>query len=337
MARALELGELGRGYVSPNPMVGCVIVHGDKIIGEGFHQKCGGPHAEVNAINRVKEKDLLKDSTMYVTLEPCSHFGKTPPCADLIARNKLHRVVIATKDPNPEVNGNGIKILKQAGIEVIEGVLEKRSVELNRRFNTFHRRQRPYIILKWAQTGDGFLAREDFASKWISNKYSRQMVHKWRTEEDAVLVGKNTLKYDNPSLTARDWKGNNPVRIALDPNLEVRSSDLNLLDGTARTLIFNYLQDKAGKSAEYIKVDPDKTILQICDELCQRNIQSVIVEGGSLTISRFIESDLWDEARVFESEVRFEKGIPAPKLQMNPSGIKSVLNDQLYYYENGNH
>jgi diaminohydroxyphosphoribosylaminopyrimidine deaminase/5-amino-6-(5-phosphoribosylamino)uracil reductase len=219
MSRALELARLGFGKVSPNPMVGCIIVCEGKIIGEGFHQQYGGPHAEVNAIHSVKDKTLLKQSTVYVTLEPCAHYGKTPPCAKLLVEHLVKKVIISNVDPNPLVSGKGIEILRSAGIEVETGLLEQEGLELNKRFFKSIRENAPYIILKWAQTADGFIARDDFDSKWISNKISRKLVHKWRSEEDAILVGKNTAKYDNPTLNVRDWVGKDPLRIVIDHEL----------------------------------------------------------------------------------------------------------------------
>jgi diaminohydroxyphosphoribosylaminopyrimidine deaminase / 5-amino-6-(5-phosphoribosylamino)uracil reductase len=221
MQRAIQLAKLGLGNVAPNPMVGAVIVYNDIIIGEGYHQKYGEAHAEVNAINSVKNKELLNESTIYVSLEPCSHYGKTPPCANLIVENGIKKVVIGCSDPNPLVAGNGIKILIEAQIEVIDNVLEKECIELNKRFFTYINKNRPFIILKWAQTANGFIARENFDSKWISCEESRMWVHKWRAEEAAILVGKNTAKYDNPSLTVRDWNGKNPLRVVLDYHLEL--------------------------------------------------------------------------------------------------------------------
>ena len=213
MHRALELARNGAGKVSPNPMVGCVIVHNGTIIGEGWHQQFGGPHAEPNAIAAVNNQELLKDATLYVTLEPCAHFGKTPPCAHLIIEKQIPRVVVCNLDPNPLVAGKGIKLLKDAGIEVKTGILAQEGAFLNRRFFTYINHKRPFIILKWAETADGFVARENYDSKWISNALSRKLVHKWRTEEDAILVGKNTALYDNPQLTSRDWEGKNPISV----------------------------------------------------------------------------------------------------------------------------
>jgi diaminohydroxyphosphoribosylaminopyrimidine deaminase / 5-amino-6-(5-phosphoribosylamino)uracil reductase len=333
MSRALELAELGRGYVSPNPMVGCVIVHKGFIIGEGWHKEYGGPHAEVNAILSVRNQDLLSESTVYVSLEPCAHWGKTPPCANLLVEKRVKRVIIAATDSNPLVGGKGIQILKNAGIEVLTGILEKEARSQNRRFFTQIEKQRPYVILKWAQTEDGFVARENYDSKWISNALSRQLVHKWRAEEDSILVGKNTAAYDNPRLDVRDWVGKNPIRIVLDSHLNL-TMDLNLFDQKTPTLIFNTIQNSSKKNLEWIKLEDlrPESILEI---LHSRKIQSLIVEGGSQVLHQFIKSGLWDEARVFTSLNTFKRGIPAPILNQNPFEILSIGTDRLALYTNG--
>ncbi len=332
MKRALALAELGRGNVSPNPMVGCVIVHDNKIIGEGFHQKYGEAHAEVNAINAVNDHSLLTSSTAYVTLEPCVHHGKTPPCADLLISKKLKRVVIASRDPFNQVDGKGIEKLEKAGVIVDYGLLEGDAIELNSRFFTSVQKQRPYVILKWAQTSDGFVARENYDSKWISSPESRQLVHKWRTEEDAILVGKNTAIYDNPSLTARDWKGKNPIRILLDSNLEVKSGS-NLFDAKAPTLILNALKEEVKDNIEWIKTEMNNP-WSVLRKLNERKIQSVIIEGGSEVLNSFINENCWDEARVFISNQKFEKGISAPSIDGLIDNEETVFNDQLITYKN---
>jgi diaminohydroxyphosphoribosylaminopyrimidine deaminase/5-amino-6-(5-phosphoribosylamino)uracil reductase len=333
MRRALDLAEWGRGYVSPNPMVGCVIVHENKIIGEGWHQQYGGPHAEVNAVNSVENQELLSESTVFVTLEPCAHWGKTPPCANLLVEKKVKKVVIAATDSNPLVGGKGIEILKNAGIEVETGILEKDARWQNRRFFTQVEKLRPYVILKWAQTQDGFVARENFDSKWISNSQSRQLVHKWRAEEDAILVGKNTAAYDNPRLDVRDWVGKNPVRVVLDSHLEL-SKDLNLFDQSIPTLIFNGIKNETIENLEWIRL-PEINPTAILKELHSRKIQSLLVEGGGQVLSQFIQSGLWDEARVFTSQSIFEKGIFAPTLNQNPSETLSIGTDRLDIYYHG--
>lgn len=333
MRRALELAEWGRGYVSPNPMVGCVIVHEGKIIGEGWHREYGGPHAEVNAIHSIENQKLLKESTVYVSLEPCAHWGKTPPCAYLLVEKKVKKVVIAATDSNPLVGGKGIEILKSAGIDVETGILEKEARWQNRRFFTQIEKKRPYVILKWAQTQDGFVAQEDYSSKWISGPQSRQLVHKWRAEEDAILVGKKTAFHDNPSLNVRDWMGKNPTRIVLDSYLSL-PSDLHLWDGSIPTLCYNSTKNETRKNLEFINLGSGFSVNDLLEDLDKRKIQSLIVEGGSSTLSKFIEIGLWDEARVFTGKVKFEKGIPAPFLNQNPSESLSFGDDKLdvYYY-----
>lgn len=333
MRRALELAEWGLGYVSPNPIVGCVIVHQDRIIGEGWHRAYGGPHAEVHAINSVENQSLLPESTVYVTLEPCAHWGKTPPCANLLVEKKVKKVIIAAVDSNPLVGGKGIKILKNAGIAVETGVLEEEARWQNRRFFTQIEKQRPYVILKWAQTEDGLVARENFDSKWISNAQSRQLVHKWRAEEDAILVGKNTAAYDNPRLDVRDWVGKNPIRVVLDSHLGL-PKNLNLFDQSIPTLIFNTVKSESIENLEWIQLSEINPEV-ILKELHSRKIQSLIVEGGSQVLSQFIESGLWDEARVFTAPTRFDRGISAPTLNQNPSETLSIDTDRLDIYYHG--
>lgn len=331
MKRALELAESGRGSVSPNPMVGCVIVYEDLIIGEGYHEIYGGPHAEVNAINSVKNPELLLQSTVYVSLEPCAHWGKTPPCANLLVEKGLKKVVIGAHDSNPLVGGKGIEILRNAGIEVVTGVLEREARFQNRRFFTQIEKKRPFVILKWAQSKDGFVARSDYSSKWISNARSRQLVHKWRAEEDAILVGKNTAKYDNPSLTVRDWTGKNPLRIVIDPKLELPQS-LNLFDQSVPTICYNSVKSEKNETLEFVKLEPGFEIREILEDLHLRKIQSLIVEGGSFVLNKFIEAELWDEARVFTGSSKFKEGIPAPKFNFSPSETFSIQEDTLRIY-----
>lgn len=334
MRRALELAEWGMGNVSPNPMVGCVIVHGEKIIGEGYHQKFGGPHAEVHAVNSVKNQELLRDATAFVTLEPCAHWGKTPPCANLLVEKGLKKVVIASVDSNPLVGGKGIEILKKAGIEVETGVLENEARWQNRRFFTQIEKQRPYVILKWAQTQDGFVARENYSSKWISGTQSRQLVHKWRAEEDSILVGKNTALYDNPILNVRDWVGKNPVRIVLDSNCEL-SEGLHLFDKSIPTICYNSKKSESRENLDFADLGRNFSILDILKDLNSRKVQSLIVEGGSSVLSRFIESGLWDEARVFTGKARFKSGIQAPVLNQIPTETLTIDEDILNMYYHG--
>ncbi|WP_296618580.1 bifunctional diaminohydroxyphosphoribosylaminopyrimidine deaminase/5-amino-6-(5-phosphoribosylamino)uracil reductase RibD [Marivirga sp.] len=315
MQRALQLAGYGKSTVSPNPMVGCVIVYDDKIIGEGWHQKAGEPHAEVLAIRSVKDEEFLKLATAYVTLEPCAHYGKTPPCAELLVEKKLKKVVIGAVDPNPLVAGKGIEILKNAGIEVRTAVLEQECLSIIKAFFTFMEKKRPYIVIKWAQTADGFIARDDFDSKWISNPLSRQLVHKWRTEIDAILVGKNTVKYDDPKLTARDWSGKNPVRIVIDHNLNL-SEDLKIFDGEQKTILYHSKDLKAKRlGAIFVQLDEKDFLNNMMSHLHEEKIQSVLVEGGAQTVQSFIDAGLWDEARIFTSPVSFENGIKAAELK----------------------
>ena len=307
---------MGVGYVSPNPLVGCVIVHDGKIMGESWHQQYGQSHAEVNAIEAVVDKSSLKESTLYVNLEPCSHFGKTPPCADLIIKHHIKKVVIANTDPNPLVNGNGLKKLNEAGIETVVGVLETEGRVLNKRFFTFIEKKRPYVILKWAQTTDGFLARKNFDSKWISHESSRQLVHKWRSEEAGILIGTRTAQHDDPELTVRDWSGKNPTRIVFDRFLRL-SERLKLFDRTAPTLCYNVLRHEEHPNLALIRVSENDFLREVLHDLTNRKIQSVIVEGGTETIQYFLQSGLWDEARVFTSPKTFEAGVEAPRLNLS--------------------
>lgn len=324
--RCIEIAKNGLGYTRPNPMVGCVIVHQNNIIGEGFTSPYGGNHAEVNAIQSVLDKSLLRESTLYVTLEPCSHFGKTPPCTNLIIEHQIPKVVIGTIDTNSKVSGKGIEILKASGCEVIVGVLEKECKTHHKRFFTFHNKQRPYIILKWAETLDGFMAPESKDEQkpvWISNEISRQLVHKWRAEEHAILVGTNTVLTDNPSLTVRDWTGQNPIRIVLDKDNKL-SKDYNVFNSEAETIVI---------SKHDIVFNPNLAS-QICTLLHKKDIQSVIVEGGSKTLQTFIDEGLWDEARVFTGKMTFNKGVNAPKFSGKLVSENRIIDDILKIYVN---
>lgn len=325
MNRCIELGKLALGTARPNPMVGCVIVHDKQIIGEGFTSPFGGPHAEVNAIKSVEDISLLAKSTLYVSLEPCSHFGKTPPCAHLIIESGIRRVVIGCMDPNPKVSGNGIKVLKSAGCEVTTGVLEQECRDHFKRFLTLHEKNRPYIILKWAQTINGFIAprtRDKTEPVWISNPVSRQLVHKWRSEEQAILVGYNTVKDDNPSLTTRDWEGNNPIKIILTRNNDLDKS-LNIFINDPPFII-------DGSMINFDQAVAD----QICNILYQKDINSVLVEGGAKTLNHFIESGLWDEARVFVGSTKIIDGLQAPLIKMEPIEEHDISGDRLLIYKN---
>lgn len=333
MQRALDLAQLSIGAVSPNPMVGCVIVHHNKIIGEGRHERYGAAHAEVNAVASVDDPLLLSDSTVYVNLEPCSHFGKTPPCADMLVKHRVKKVVIANIDPNPLVSGKGIEKLKAARIEVVTGILETQGRELNKRFFTFMEKKRPYLILKWAETSDGFIARENFDSKWISNEHSRKLVHKWRSEEDAVLVGTGTALHDNPALTVRDWAGRNPVRIVIDRFGKLPQT-LALFDGSQQTICYTTHRDESAKNLEVVKLPETDFITAMLNDLFKRNVQSVIIEGGATTLSQFLKERLWDEARIFTSPEQFGSGIAAPKFTGNLMSRESVFTDTLAIYRN---
>ena len=338
MFRCLQLAKNGLGSTYPNPMVGSVIVHSNLIIGEGWHKKAGEAHAEVNAVNSVKNKELLKDSTIYVSLEPCSHFGKTPPCSDLIIANGIKKVVIGTVDPFAEVSGRGIKKLLEAGCEVQVGVLERECREINKRFFTFHTKKRPYIILKWAESVDGFLAphfkmRALREPVWITNSASRQLVHKWRAEEQSILIGTNTAIADNPTLTTRDWFGNSPVRVILDRKLKI-NSESNVFDLSVKTLIITEQDAVSTDKITYYKADFSANLPeQLCDIIYKEGLQSVIIEGGAQTLRSFIEANLWDEARVLKGNVNFESGIKSPILKNYRVGEKSMYTgDQLTYY-----
>lgn len=336
MRRCLELAALGAGFVSPNPMVGAVIVHQNKIIGEGYHQKYGQPHAEVNAINAVLERfenaaELLKEATIYVSLEPCAHFGKTPPCADLIIKHKIPKVVIGCRDPFVQVDGKGIEKLRNARIKVIENVLEAECLELNKRFFTRVLKQRPYVILKWAQTQDQFFAPKDGRQQWISGLLAKKLTHQWRSEEDAVLVGKNTAAADNPQLNNRyQPNAKQPKRVVLDRRLEL-DKDLHLFDQSVETLIFNEIKTALEGKLKYISLEDFDLYLPqyILFQLYLQDIQSVIIEGGAKTLQLFIEAGLWDEARIFTSKTQWGKGVKTPEIVGEVNENLVVGNDVL--------
>ncbi len=341
MQRCLDLAALGMGTVSPNPMVGAVIVMDTIIIGEGYHHKYGEAHAEVNAINQVFSNfsdaaDLLDQSVLYVSLEPCAHYGKTPPCADLIIKHKIPRVVVGCRDPFEAVNGKGIEKLMDAGVEVTIGVLEKECQGLNRRFFTRVQKHRPYIILKWAQTADGFFAPDDNSQHWITGLESRRLVHQWRGEEDAVLVGKKTASIDNPQLNVRYGQGKSPKRIVIDRKLELDKS-LYLFDQSVETFIFNEVKTDVEGNNKYIALeDFDRYVPQyILYQLYLQDIQSVIIEGGAHTLNSFIEANLWDEARIFIGPKVLEKGIKAPSIRGEAASEDSIANDKLLILMNG--
>ena len=328
MRRALELAMNGSGNVSPNPLVGCVIVHEGRIIGEGWHKKYGESHAEVNAIDSVANKAILRESTLYVTLEPCSHTGKTPPCADLIVKHGIQKVVIANQDTNPLVAGRGIQRLRDAGINVITDILSDEAKEANRRFFTFMELNRPRIILKWAETADGFIARKNNQSRWISDIYSRRLVHKWRSHEDAVLVGSGTAWHDNPHLNVRDWSGRNPLRIVIDRYLKL-GPNLNLFDRTQKTICYNLVKEESHANLLYVQLPEENFLPSLVQDLYRRGIQSVMVEGGGQIINSFVRLNLWDEARIFVSPTTFGAGIPAPVFAGVQRTIRKLDNDWL--------
>ena len=347
MQRALQLAEYGRGNVSPNPMVGCVIVHNDKIIGEGWHRHYGEPHAEVRAVEDAENKgnaSLLSESTVFVTLEPCSHTGKTPPCADLLVRKKVKRVVICNGDPNPLVSGRGIEKLKNSGIEGQSGVLSEIGTELNKRFFTSFNKTRPYIILKWAETADGFIGRKDGSPMAISGRFSNMRVHKWRSEEDAILVGYKTALADNPRLNVRQWHGRNPIRIVLDRNLFLPQT-LHLFDKTQPTIVVNYNKYTevppsperydAVNSIAYLQINAgEDEIQQLLSGLYKRKIQSVFVEGGTTIINAFLRTGLWDEIRRCQSPVTLGDGVASPQVRGTLTHSEKVQDDLWTYYKN---
>ena len=318
MERCLKLAELGAGYTSPNPMVGAVLVYEGKIIGEGYHQQYGGPHAEVNCIGSVKDADrsLIPSSSLYVSLEPCVHHGKTPPCTDLILREKIQRVVIGCRDPFSEVNGKGIEKLLAHGVQVDYPVLNEQSKELNRRFITFHQQKRPYVILKWAQSANHKMSGMRGKREMISNDYSNRLVHKWRSEEAGILVGTNTALLDNPELTVRLWEGKNPVRIVVDLQLRLPDS-LKLFDGSGQTIVLNNSTDlKAGKLLFKKLMQEKSGTSSILSALHSLNILSVIVEGGPKLLQSFIDEKNWDEIRtITNNELVIPEGMPAPNVQ----------------------
>jgi len=336
MHRCLELAKQGVGNVAPNPIVGAVLVHNEKIIGEGYHQQYGGFHAEVNCINSVKEqeKDKISSSTLYVSLEPCSHFGKTPPCTDLIIANKISGVVIGCRDPFKEVDGKGIEKLKTAGVKVIVGILEKECQQLNKRFFTFYTKHRPYIILKWAETGNGKIAANGTDRLLISNEQTNRLVHKWRSEEVSILVGTNTVLLDDPELTTRNWPGSSPIRLVIDMDLKLPSS-LKIFNDKQRTVIFNKVKHEENDHLVYYQVTEDVNLVhQIVNALYQMKIQSVIVEGGARLLQSFIDEEMWDEVRIIKNEeLIINNGLNAPIfIDRNADEEIKILDDSIKIY-----
>jgi len=337
MQRCLELAKLGAGNVAPNPMVGAVLVYEERIIGEGYHKKYGEAHAEVNCINSVNQADihLIEKSTLYVSLEPCAHYGKTPPCSELIIVKKIPKVVVGCRDSYEEVAGKGIENLKAAGVNVTVGLLEKECLELNKRFFTFHEQQRFYIILKWAQSNNHKIANTDHSRVLISNEETNRLSHKWRSEEAAILIGTNTALHDNPSLTTRHWPGNNPVRLVIDIGLKLPSS-LVVFDHEAKTIVFNEIKQEQNENITFYKLNSDNIVSQIVKALYESKIQSVIIEGGAKTLQSFIDNNLWDEARVItNSKFEIDNGISAPDLKgEHLSFEEKIQNDIIKYYIN---
>jgi diaminohydroxyphosphoribosylaminopyrimidine deaminase/5-amino-6-(5-phosphoribosylamino)uracil reductase len=336
MRRCLELALRGAGNVAPNPMVGALLVHEGEIIGEGYHRVYGGPHAEVNCVDAVPEskRHLIRKSTMYVSLEPCAHFGKTPPCADMIIRNKIPKVVIGCRDPFVEVNGKGIEKLQNAGVEVISGVLEQECKALNKRFFTFHTLHRPYIILKWAQTANHFIGNFGNARLHITNELTNRLVHKWRSEEAAIMVGTNTALMDDPKLNNRLWTGHSPVRVVIDKDLQLPST-LHLFDGSVRTVVFNLLRHEEQGNPQYYQVTDDVSLVhQVVNGLHYLKLNSVIIEGGAQLIQSFIDEGVWDEARVITNgALQIKEGVRAPQLRVQELfHQESIGDDEISYF-----
>ena len=342
ISRCLQIARNARGKAAPNPSVGAVVTYRDRIIGEGYTAAYGGPHAEVRAIASVTDKELLKEATLYVSLEPCNHHGKTPPCTELIIRSGIPRVVIGIADPHEKVAGTGIARLLEAGCQVTTGVLEAECREHHRRFLTYHEKKRPYILLKWAQSPDGYIAPDPALREaarqphWITAAASRQLVHKWRAEEQAILVGRATAEADDPELGCRDWAGINPLRILLDPELKV-SAGSRLLDGSTPTLVVCRPGSSKNrvKGVDYLEMEVGSDFAdRLAKELHARNILSVLVEGGALTLATFLEAGLWDEARVFEGTQPLLRGIPAPGISGRLVGQNAVGPDRLSIWRN---
>ena len=335
MHRCIQLAKKAYGHVSPNPMVGSVIVYKGRIISEGYHKFYGKEHAEVNAINNVKNKDLLRYSTLYVNLEPCSHFGNTGPCSDFIIQHNINRVVVGCIDTSSKVSGKGIAKMRENGVRVDVGLLDKECQFLNRRFLNFHKNKRPYIILKWAESQDGFIAPINQTKPfWMTSEKSKKLVHKWRSEEDAILVGRITAEKDNPSLTVREVSGRNPIRLVIDKDLKL-SKHLNLFNSESKTILFNEIKSDNFSKNNYIKINFNNMINNILKELYKQDIQSVIIEGGTTTLQSFIKENIWDEARIFTTDTKLENGVKSPiikgrklsETQINTDLLKIILND----------
>ncbi len=337
ITRCIEISKKGISLASPNPSVGAILVFEDRIIGEGFTSIFGGAHAEVNCIKSVfaKDKGLISKATLYVSLEPCSHQGKTPPCSLLIIASGIRKVIVGSLDPNPLVAGNGLKMLQEEGISVEYNILQKECEFTNRRFYTFHQKKRPYIILKWAETPSGFFAAKDERQFWITNKQSKQLVHKWRTEEMSILIGKETARIDNPRLNARLYTGKNPIRIVIDKNLELKK-DLIIFNQEIKTIVFNAVKTKTSGLISYVQIDFSKEVeIQILKSLYLQGINSVIIEGGAKTLVSFIKTNLWDEARILTGQNELANGILAPNIKgksiecftLSDNHINILIND----------
>lgn len=330
--RCIELARKALGNTYPNPLVGSVIVHNGEIIGEGYHHKAGENHAEINAINSVKNKDLIPESTIYVSLEPCAHYGKTPPCALKIKELGFKKVVIGAMDSHDKVNGKGKKIIQDAGIEAVSGILEKECIELNKRFFTYHEKKRPYIILKWAESGDGFLDK-DFTPTAVSNTLVNQFVHQLRADEHAILVGTQTALNDNPSLTVRNAEGVNPVRILIDFDLKVPAS-FNIYNNEARTLVLNSVKEGSEGHIQFIKINKADFLAELTEVLYKEQIQSVIIEGGRFTLQEFINAGLWDEAIVIKNKnLILENGTKAPEFNYTPTKVENFRDNTISFFK----
>lgn len=331
--RCIELAHKALGKTYPNPLVGSVIVHNGKIIGEGYHHKAGENHAEINAIYSVEDKSLIPESTIYVSLEPCAHYGKTPPCALKITELSFKKVVIGAMDSHDKVNGKGKKIIQDAGIEIVSGILEIECVDLNKRFFTYHEKKRPFIILKWAQSGDGFIDR-DFKPTAISNALVNQFVHQLRADEHAILVGTQTVLNDNPGLTVRNVEGENPVRILIDFDLKVPQY-FKIYNSEAKTLVFNLNKEKIENNIHFIKIEKENFLPDLMYALYKHQIQSVIIEGGSFTLEKFIEANLWDEAIIIKNKnLKLENGTKAPYFQHEPFQVKNFRDNLIEFHKN---
>ena len=337
MRRALELAALGQNTTRPNPMVGCVITYQGKIIGEGYHQQYGGPHAEVIAVNAVADKSLLPQCKIYVTLEPCSHFGKTPPCADFLIQHGVKSIFICNTDPNPLVAGRGIRKLLAAGCAVHVGLLEADGLALNKRFFKFHQSQQPYIVLKWAESADGFIARANGEPVAISGLLAKKLVHQWRTQEQASMVGTRTALTDNPRLNVREWTGNPPVRIVIDKKLRL-PAHLYLFDQTQPTLVYNFQRQEQDGNLEYVQIPAALDVIeQILLDLYRRTIQSVIVEGGTTLLHHFLAANRWDEIRILRSTQYLQSGVEAPlKPLAHLAQTIAIGEDQLLIFKKKN-